>query len=207
MHESRRSSRGEFHFDLFKSFLLIDCDNFSPGLLTFPSASAWMRSEHTNGPYCPAVQWPEETSMKDWNGWSKTRRTGYSCTSHVTDSTLRFLRLLSWPYVRSIRRIHNIREDALRPEHRAQKRKKRGFFFPLFSEIGKWEIRDRTGISRKPRSSERNHREKKDVWILISRGRKGLVEDRLNVLPSNDMYPLWCCTCAYKYKYAGSPYI
>lgn len=79
-----------FHFDLFLSFLLFDYDDLNPGLLTFPSAFAWMPSKHTGWPYCPAAPWPGETSTKDWNGWSRTRRTDYSCTSH-TDRALRHL--------------------------------------------------------------------------------------------------------------------
>lgn len=36
-----------FHFDLFLSFLF-DYDGLNPGLLTFPSAFAWMPSKHTD---------------------------------------------------------------------------------------------------------------------------------------------------------------
>lgn len=100
------------------------------------------------------------------------------------------------------RKTHSVQSTG----HKAQKRKKRGFS-PF---LGGRKLRNQ-GPDRDKQKTQILGTEpsRKNIWISISRGRKGLVEDRLNVFPSNDMYPLWCCTCTYKYKYkyVGSPYI
>ena len=43
-----------------------------------------MPSRRMDGRYCLAVPWPGETSTRVWNGWSKTQKTGCSCTNHCS---------------------------------------------------------------------------------------------------------------------------